>query len=87
MVAAWGLMLLCLRCGVSESGMFHSVKQRDVSRGNFLRLFSDGGMLMKYLHCIFIGLPIWCVVAIFISLSPEMARRWAWRLTPTPGGA
>lgn len=82
-----GLMLLCLRIGVSESGMFHSVQQRDVSRGNFLRLFSNGAVLMKYLNCIFIGLPIWCVVAIFISLSPEIGKALGMAVVPTPGGA
>jgi putative MFS transporter len=82
-----GLMLLCLRIGVSESGMFHSVQQRDVNRGNFLRLFSNRAVLMKYLHCVFIGLPIWCVVAIFISLSPEIGKALGMAVTPTPGGA
>jgi MFS family permease len=82
-----GLLLLCLRIGVSESGMFHSVQQRDIRRGNFLRLFTTGPVLMKYLHCIFIGLPIWCVVAIFITLSPEIGKALGMAVVPTPGGA
>src|SRR5262249_810985 len=34
-----GLLLLALRIGVVESGMFQQVRQQDVSRGNFLMLF------------------------------------------------
>ncbi|HEX8237055.1 MAG TPA: MFS transporter [Abditibacteriaceae bacterium] len=84
---AMGLVLLCLRIGVKESGMFHSVQQRDVSRGNFLNLFTRGATLLKYLNCILIGLPIWCVVAIFITLAPEIGKALGMAIVPTAGGA
>jgi len=70
-----GLTLLALRIGVTESGMFASVKhQAGVSRGNFLALFTNGKLLGRYLNFIGIGLPIWYVVGILITFSPELAQ-------------
>jgi hypothetical protein len=70
---ALGLSLLALRYSVSESGMFNSVKQKNIGRGNFLQLFTDGKLLKKYVQCILIGLPIWYVIGILVTFSPEFA--------------
>ena len=35
-----GIALLLLRIGVYESGMYESIRKKDVRRGNFLSLFS-----------------------------------------------
>lgn len=69
-----GLALLLLRVGVFESGIFKEVKAKDVSRGNFFKLFSSGSQMLKYLRCIFIGLPIWFVIGILITFSPEFGK-------------
>ena len=67
-----GLLLLFLRVGVYESGMFDNVKKTaDVTRGNFLSLFTSMKRFWKYLKCILIGVPIWYVVGILITFSPE----------------
>ncbi|GAB3541690.1 MFS transporter [Pontibacter brevis] len=67
-----GLLLLFLRIGVYESGMFKNVKSAaHVTRGNFLSLFSNARRFWKYLKCILIGVPIWYVVGILITFSPE----------------
>lgn len=68
-----GLSLLALRYSVSESGMFNSVKERNIGRGNFLQLFTDTKLLKKYAQCILIGLPIWYVIGILVTFSPEFA--------------
>ena len=68
-----GLALLALRAGTFESGMFHEMKQQGTSRGNFLMLFTNGRRFIKYLACIVIGLPVWFVVGILISLSERFA--------------
>jgi MFS family permease len=68
-----GLSLLALRYSVSESGMFNSVKERNIGRGNFLQLFTDSKLLKKYAQCILIGLPIWYVIGILVTFSPEFA--------------
>ena len=36
-----GLMLLLLRVGVLESGMFHSMKDESISKGNFFMFFTN----------------------------------------------
>jgi len=66
-----GMLLLLLRVGVYESGMFKNLKQTQVTRGNFLSLFTNGKRFRKYLKCILIGIPIWYVVGILITFSPE----------------
>ncbi len=69
-----GFALLVLRFSVYESGMFESLKNTTkVKRGDFFMLFTDGQRLMKYLRCILIGIPLWFVVGILITLSPEFA--------------
>ena len=40
-----GVILLLLRLGTFESGMFKNVEKTDVSRGNFLMLFTNWGRL------------------------------------------
>jgi len=71
-----GLGLLVLRMSVAESGMFRQLRdnQTQVSRGNFLSLFTSVARFMKYLRCILIGIPLWCVVGILITFSPEISR-------------
>lgn len=66
-----GLALLVLRFNVFESGIFKEVKDRNTSRGNFFMLFTSGKRFLKYLKCILIGLPIWFVIGILITFSPE----------------
>jgi MFS family permease len=68
-----GLSLLLLRIGVAESGMFDKTKEDTVSRGNFLALF-DKVRFLKYMRCIIIGLPLWFVVGILITFSPEFGK-------------
>ncbi len=66
-----GILLLIMRIGAFESGLFARVKQTAASRGNFLMLFTNANRLKKYLGCILIGTPTWYVVGILIILSPE----------------
>jgi MFS family permease len=70
-----GFLLLLLRVGVLESGMFKSVKDTEVSKGNFFMLFSNGHRIKKYLTAILIGLPTWYVIGILITFSKEFATK------------
>jgi MFS transporter, putative metabolite:H+ symporter len=65
---------LLARVSVFESGMFLKTKQKDIQRGNFFQLFKNRSRLIKFLGCIFIGLPIWYAIGILITFSPEFAR-------------
>jgi len=70
-----GLLLLIARISVAESGMFKTMEERaGVSRGNFLALFREKGRFRRYLNSILIGVPIWFVVGILITFSPEFAK-------------
>jgi MFS family permease len=69
-----GLLLLLMRVRVFESGIFKHVKEQGVQRGNFLMIFRDRTRLAKYFQCILVGLPIWFVVGILITFSPEFGK-------------
>lgn len=68
-----GLLLLLLRIGVAESGMFTQARAT-ANRGNFLGLFRSRRNLFKYLRCILIGVPLWFVVGVLVTLSPEFGK-------------
>jgi MFS family permease len=70
-----GFLLLILRFSVYESGMFHQLKEEaSVRRGDFFMLFTNIQRFGKYLRCILIGVPLWFVVGILITFSPELAK-------------
>lgn len=66
-----GVLLLLLRIGTFESGMFKNAEKSNVSRGNFLSLFVNRKQFLKYLYCILIGAPLWYVVGILVTQSQE----------------
>jgi MFS transporter, putative metabolite:H+ symporter len=69
-----GLSLLLLRIGVAESKMFGQAKVTREKRGDFFALFTNKQRLFKYIRCILIGIPLWYVVGILITLSPEFGK-------------
>lgn len=77
-----GVALLLLRLGVQESGLFEQVKAESHARGRFLQLFTDRGRVTRYVAIILVGVPIWYVVGILITFSPEFGR--AMGITPIP---
>ncbi|MGZ3752397.1 MAG: MFS transporter [Mucilaginibacter sp.] len=66
-----GILLLLLRLGTFESGMFKNIEGTEVSKGNFFMLFTNWSRFKKYLYCILIGAPLWYVVGVLVTLSPE----------------
>jgi MFS family permease len=69
-----GLLLLVLRINIFESKIFTDTKNSHISRGNLLMLFNNRKRFVKYLMSILVGLPIWFVVGILITFSPEFAK-------------
>ena len=67
-----GMVLLLLRIGMYESGMYKSMHEIKVPKGNFLKLFSTKKSAIKYLCCIAIGVPIWYMIGVLISLSKDI---------------
>jgi len=68
-----GLALLVTRVRVAESGMFETTSQQDVARGNVLMLLRNRRWL-PYLSSVAIGVPIWYVIGILITFSPEFTK-------------
>lgn len=71
---ALGLLLLVARIRISESGMFQSMESSSgISKGNLLALFTSRDRFFRYLNSILIGVPIWFIVGVLITFSPEFA--------------
>jgi hypothetical protein len=79
-----GLALLGLRIGVMESGMFQTVRDSAISRGNFFSLFATWERTRRYLSVILVGAPIWYVIGILATQAPEMGQ--ALGMSPAPTG-
>jgi len=69
-----GLILMILRVRVFESGMFLKLKQENIKRGDVLKLFTNKTRLLKYLNSILIGVPIWFVIGVLLTFSPEFGQ-------------
>ncbi|MDB5135171.1 MAG: transporter [Mucilaginibacter sp.] len=72
--AGLGLLLLLLRLGTFESGLFKNIEQTNISKGNFFSLFTSFKKFKKYLCCILIGAPSWLVTGVLVTLAPEFGK-------------
>ena len=83
-----GFLLLFLRVGVLESGMFKTLAQSgQIRKGNIFMLFTNGKRFRKYLTAILIALPNWFVIGILISFSDKFAAKMNVRGVVDPGKA
>ena len=74
---AMGLVLLLLRVGALESGFFQQMHQdQDIQKGNLKLIFGQKQNLIKYLHCISIGIPIWYTVGLLVMNSADNFGPW-----------
>lgn len=72
---ALGLLLLVLRAGALESGLFKkALNTVNVRKGNFLMLFSTRQRAVTYLCSVLIGLPIWFTVGVLINQSDVIGK-------------
>ncbi len=70
-----GILLLLLRVGVIESGIYKEVaEKKHVQKGNFFAFFNDWGRFSTYMKCIGIGLPTWFCIGILTYLSNEFGE-------------
>ncbi len=83
-----GLVLLVLRIGVVESGMFAStLAKKEVSRGKFFALFTNRKRLLRYLAIILVGVPVWFMIGIPVLLSAELGEALGLKPAPNPATA
>jgi len=69
-----GLLLLFLRIAVYESGLYEKTRKQEVSRGNFISLFTHIGRFKKFIFCILLALPTWYTVSILTINAPSIAQ-------------
>jgi MFS family permease len=70
-----GLLLLILRVKMLESGMFSQMRDdMDVTRGDITMLFTNLERFGRYMDCILIGIPLWFVIGILVTFSPEICK-------------
>lgn len=82
-----GLLLLLLRLGVRESGLFREATKSVLARGRFIQLFATRERATRYAAIVLVGIPIWYVVGILITFSPEFGRAMGIDPVPTPARA
>jgi len=68
-----GILLLLMRIKVHESGLYTTVKQAGVQRGNFAMFFTSRERFARYLKCILIGVPAWYVIGILVTFADQFA--------------
>lgn len=69
-----GILLLALRIGTFESGLYKNTMGKNIVKGKFSMLFATRERFLRYLYCLLIGLPIWFVVGIFVTQAPEFGK-------------
>src|SRR5260221_1716394 len=80
-----GFLLLFLRIGVLESGMYKNIEQSKVRKGDFFMLFTNGKRLKKYLTAILIAVPNWYVIGIRITFADKFADKMGVKGAVDPG--
>ncbi|MEO5778078.1 MAG: MFS transporter [Flavobacterium sp.] len=69
-----GLALLVLRVSVAESGMYKTIKENTaIKRGDFFSFFTNKTLFLKYMRCVFIGIPIWYGIGILVFMANQFA--------------
>jgi len=66
-----GFLLLIMRIKMFESGLYKNLKEMNVGKGKFFSLFNSKDRFFRYMNCILIGMPLWFVVGVLITFSPE----------------
>ncbi len=83
--AVLGLALLALRVAVYESGMFAAISgDAQIVRGSLRLLFSSLSRAMRFVSCIFIGVPIYLVFGHFMAFAPEVGAAFGIRNIAVP---
>jgi MFS transporter, putative metabolite:H+ symporter len=80
-----GLVLLFLRFGVYESGLYKKIENETVQKGNFFQLFSNYNLFSKFLKCILVGLPTYFIVGLLVTGSPEFGKTFGMTDIPVAG--
>ncbi len=80
-----GFLLLLLRAGVLESKMFHTIKDKKISKGNLVLLVNNEKRFSNYLKAILIGIPTWYVIGLLLTFSDKFAKELGVEKAIDPG--
>jgi MFS family permease len=80
-----GLLLLLLRVGVLESGLFVRLRDDDVPRGDLRMLFRPLERALRVLRVIAVGMPIWFAGGVLFVFAPEIGAALGLAEKPTGG--
>jgi MFS transporter, putative metabolite:H+ symporter len=69
-----GFLLLLLRVGVFESGMYNNIKNKNIIKGNFFKIFTSWSKFSRYSKAILVGLPSYFVLGLLLTIAPEYAK-------------
>lgn len=83
-----GLMLLVLRIGVVESGIYKDIeKNNTVQKGNFFSFFTNYNRFIRYIKCIAIGFPTWFCIGILAYFANQFGPALGIKEEVDPGKA
>lgn len=68
-----GLVLLLLRLGVMESGLYRNLQGAQVRQGDLWLVLRDRKQFLKYCAIILMGFPGWFVNGVVMTFTPEIA--------------
>jgi MFS family permease len=80
-----GLLLLALRLGVLESGLFERTRASAVQHGDVRQLFTPPARALRFLRVVLVGMPIWFVAGVLFVFSPEIGLALGLPEKPTGG--
>jgi MFS transporter, putative metabolite:H+ symporter len=80
---AMGIILLLLRLGVLESGLYEQLKtQKHVRQGDLWLVLKDRRNALKYFSIILMGFPGWFVNGVVMTFTPEIAAAMGMKTLP-----
>ena len=80
-----GFMLLILRIGVVESGLFKISKHSKASKGNFLIILKNKSHLKKFFCILLAGIPGWFVNGVMMQFSNYISKSMGMNPLPDKG--
>lgn len=81
---ALGLVLLTMRVGVLESGIFTRTRAEKVSHGNFFHLFATRERARRFVMTVLAGTPIWFSIGILVSFCDRIGASVGMTELPLP---
>lgn len=80
-----GFILLILRIGVVESGLFKVAKNENIVRGSFLIILKNKSHLKKFICILLVGIPGWFANGVMMQFSTFIAKSMQMEVLPDKG--